>query len=346
MDDVARQPASERAELFTEAGARRGLTPTILEKDFWVCWILKRLFSLPGENPLLVFKGGTSLSKVYGAIRRFSEDIDLSFDRKDLGYLGERDPESAPSGKKREQLITDLVAAVEKHIGNVFLPRLNEVIQAQLGRPGVDFDWVLGLDPTAAQVVIFRYPAPLSRGQYGAATYINPIVRLELGARGDAWPTERHSIWSYAAEVFPGEFKEPAAEVTVLAAERTFWEKATLLHMEYHRAVKKSPSARLSRHYYDLALLADTEYGRRALTQLDLLERVAKHKRVYFPAGWAKYEEARPGSLRLVPPRERLGSLAADYAKMAPMIFDQRPPRFEDLIARIDTLESHINAST
>jgi predicted nucleotidyltransferase component of viral defense system len=95
MDKVARSAAAERAALFNQTGAARGVANAIIEKDFWVCWTLKRIFSLEGEgNPGLVFKGGTSLSKVYGAIRRFSEDIDLSFDRKDLGYGGERDPET------------------------------------------------------------------------------------------------------------------------------------------------------------------------------------------------------------------------------------------------------------
>ena len=95
----------------------------IVEKDFWVCWTLKRLFSLPGDNPSLVFKGGTSLSKIYQAIKRFSEDIGLSFDRRDLGYVGDRDPQSAPSRKKKEKLIEDLVGAVTRHIQEVLMPR-------------------------------------------------------------------------------------------------------------------------------------------------------------------------------------------------------------------------------
>jgi predicted nucleotidyltransferase component of viral defense system len=97
MDKVARLTADDRAALFNETGAALGLANMIIEKDFWVCWTLKRLFSLQGKDtPSLIFKGGTSLSKAYGAIRRFSEDIDLSFDRKDLGYGGERDPHPRP----------------------------------------------------------------------------------------------------------------------------------------------------------------------------------------------------------------------------------------------------------
>src|SRR5712692_9827306 len=116
MDDVARLPPRDRADLFNQAGTQRGVVSAIIEKDFWVCWALKRLFALPGANPSLVFKGGTSLSKVYAVIQRFSEDIDLSFDRHDLGYKGDRDPQAAPSRKKAEQLLESLDADLQKHI--------------------------------------------------------------------------------------------------------------------------------------------------------------------------------------------------------------------------------------
>ena len=102
MDKVARLPAEDRAALLWETGAGRGVADTIIEKDFWVCWTLRRLFGLPqGTTATLVFKGGTSLSKAFGAIRRFSEDIDLSFDRVELGYTGDRDPEKEGISRKQ-----------------------------------------------------------------------------------------------------------------------------------------------------------------------------------------------------------------------------------------------------
>ncbi len=100
MDEIARLPLSDRGDLFKAVARRRGLTPTIIEKDFWVCWTLKRLFTLPNPPAGLLFKGGTSLSKVFGIIERFSEDLDLSFDRVGLGFGGDNDPLNAPSGKK------------------------------------------------------------------------------------------------------------------------------------------------------------------------------------------------------------------------------------------------------
>lgn len=313
----------------------------IVEKDFWVCWTLKRLFSLPGDNPSLVFKGGTSLSKIYQAIKRFSEDIDLSFDRRDLGYVGDRGPQSAPSRKQKEKLIEDLVGAVTRHIQEVLMPRLAEVIKAEL--PNIEGGWQLAKDDADPQTLIFRYPANVSAAKYSDLMYVNPVVRLELGARGDPWPAERRTIIPYAAEEFPAVFNAPSCEVVVLGAERTFWEKATRLYSEYHRPAGPVKE-RLSRHCYDLALLADTEAGRRALKDIEMLEKVTRHKEALFYSAWSHYETAKPGTLRLVPPGARLVEFAGDYAKMAPMIFDTAP-RFEILIERLRELERQINGS-
>ncbi len=341
MDDVARSSAQDRAELFNEAAAQRGVAPAIVEKDFWVCWSLKRLFSLPGDNPSLVFKGGTSLAKIYRAINRFSEDIDLSFDRRDLGYGDDRDPRSAASRKKKDKLIDDLVETVTRHIQDVLMPRLTEVIKVEL--TNTEGGWQLTRDDVDPQTLIFRYPASFGAAKYSDLAYVNPVVRLELGARGDPWPTESRAIIPYAAETFPNLFKVPSCEVIVLRAERTFWEKATLLHSEYHRPVGPV-KARLSRHCYDLALLADTEAGQHALNDIRMLEEVTRHKEAFFSSAWSHYETAKPGTLRLVPPESKLAEFAGDYAKMAPMIFGT-PPGFEKVIERLRELEREINGA-
>jgi hypothetical protein len=341
MDDVARLPARERADLFNEAGARRGLATAIIEKDFWVCWILKRLFALPGDSPALIFKGGTSLSKAFGVIRRFSEDIDLSFDRHDLGYSGEHDPEIAASRKQAARLVDDLVADVQRHIGASLLPTLRDAIGAEL--ESIDTAWNLVIDRDDPQTVNFQYPVSLHGSDYARFAYVLPAVRLELGARGDPWPAERRDIIAFAAEEFPALFKAPICTVMVLTAERTFWEKATILHAEFHRPTDKPFGAKLSRHYYDLAQLAQSDHGERALAQLELLDSVARHKAIFFPSAWGHYGSAKPGTLRLVPPAGRRAALAADYAAMRPMMFDETPPRFTEIIDVIAELERRIN---
>jgi len=232
MDKVALLPARDRAALFGETGAARGVADTIIEKDFWVCWTLRRLFAQPDDAPTLVFKGGTSLSKAYNAIRRFSEDIDLSFDRADLGYTGDRDPEKeGQTGKRAGQLIKDLVRDVEAHIAEKLLPSLRASIVQQLGKPK-NGEWSLEIDGADAQTVNFHYPTALAAAEYESMGYITPRVKLELGARGDPWPTEQRVIRPYAADDFPDFFENPDSTVVVLSARRTFWEKATALHAE------------------------------------------------------------------------------------------------------------------
>lgn len=344
MDKVAKLAAKDRAALFGETGAMRGIAETIIEKDFWVCWTLRRLFSLAGENaPSLVFKGGTSLSKAYSAIRRFSEDIDLSFDRADLGYTGDRDPETEGlSRKKARQLIDDLVADVERHIAEKLLPALRGAIANQLGESEAG-GWTLEIDANDSQTINFHYPTALPSSKYEGMAYITPRVKLELGARGDPWPTEKKTIRPYAAEDFPNFFEEPDSEVTVLSARRTFWEKATALHAEAHRP-KESPTPQyFSRHYYDLAMLLETAEGQKAVRDFDLLAQVAKHKDVFFRSAWANYDIAKPGTLRLMPDKARIKDLRTDYKAMEPMMFDERPLAFDEILAMIETLQAAVN---
>lgn len=345
MDKVALLPPSDRAALFGETGAGRGVANTIIEKDFWVCWTLKRLFGLPEDAAAsLVFKGGTSLSKAYGIIRRFSEDIDLSFDRADLGYTGDRDPEQEGlSRKKAGQLIDDLVADVEGHIADKLLPALRAAIVQQLGEPKND-EWSLSIDADDPQTVNFHYPPALPAGEYQGMTYITPRVKLELGARGDPWPAEEKVIRPYAAKDFPDFFEDPDTTVTVLSARRTFWEKATALHAEAHRPANSATPQYFSRHYYDLAMLLESDDGKAAAADLDLLATVAKHKATFFRSGWASYDTARPGTLRLMPSEVRIKDLRTDYRAMAPMMFDERPPTFDDILAKIETLQETINS--
>jgi hypothetical protein len=163
-----------------------------------------------------------------------------------------------------------------------------------------------------------------------------------MGARSDHWPAERRIITPYAAEQFPALFHDAQIAVRVLAAERTFWEKATILHAWYHARPDKPLKDRQSRHYYDIVKLFESGIGPRALGRLDLLTAVANHKTVFFADASAKYEEARPGSLRLVPPASRVVELREDYAKMGTMIFGE-PPSFEHLLQVLAEIEGRIN---
>jgi hypothetical protein len=270
--------------------------------------------------------------------------IDLSFDRTDLGYEGDRNPEEASSRKKADRLIEDLVTDVEKHIATVVLPNLTAAIASELG-PANNAGWSLRIDPDYQQNLIFEYPASLAEKDYAGFAYISRRVKLEFGARDDPWPTEKRKIESYAAQDFPKLFEEPACTVDVLSLRRTFWEKATALHAEHHRDLESATPQYFSRHYYELATLADTDEGKEAMKDADLLKQVADHKSVFFRSAWASYDTARAGTLRLSPHPDRIADLRADYRKMTPMMFDDPPPAFDDVLKRVSALENAINGA-
>ena len=323
----------ERLELLDAASRQSGLAQAILEKDYWVCKTLDVLFALPELGSHLVFKGGTSLSKVYGLIDRFSEDVDISFHREFLGFGEELDPEAA-AGKEQSRRIEALQQACRDCIRENLLPRLREAIAALLG--GTE-DWSLEIDPLDAQTLLFHFP---QAGGPGLA-YIVPSVRIELGARSDHWPSEEREIRSYLGEAFGPTIGK--ATVRSLAAERTFWEKATLLHAEVHRPKDKLMPARYARHYHDMARLAESPVAARALADVALRERVVAHKMVYFRAGWARYDLARPASFRLIPPDSRIAALKSDHQAMIPMFFNPPPP-IDEVLDTIADLETRIRS--
>ncbi|HEY7427107.1 MAG TPA: nucleotidyl transferase AbiEii/AbiGii toxin family protein [Gemmataceae bacterium] len=198
MDDVARLPPADRADLFSATAGRRRLRPEIVEKDFWVCWSLKRLFTLPDPPAGLIFKGGTSLSKVFNAIERFSEDVDLSFNRADLGFGGEHDPLHAPSGKKARQWREALTETCRRVIHEQFLPQLTATFAEAIGEPpGVA--WRLELDPEDAsqQTLLFHYPSSSKSREAEEPGAIKPFVRLEIGAHADHWPSLQAARLTY-----------------------------------------------------------------------------------------------------------------------------------------------------
>src|SRR4051794_22796748 len=179
MDEVARLPVTDRADLFTAAARRRGLTAAIIEKDFWVCWTLKRIFTLPDPPAGLLFKGGTSLSKVFGVIERFSEDVDLSFDRAGLGFGGESDPLEA-TGKRCKRGLEALAETCRRTIRDQLLPQLTAVFGEALAEPP-SAAWGLELaeDDPDGQTLLFRYPAGSRPRAASEPAYILPVVRLE-----------------------------------------------------------------------------------------------------------------------------------------------------------------------
>jgi hypothetical protein len=311
-----------------------------MEKDFWVCWIIRRLFDPPLVEDM-VFKGGTSLSKIYNAIERFSEDVDLSIPRAMLGFRGAHDLTPGISRTKRDLLLAEMRDACDRHVSGTLCESLTERIATTLSSAPMSV-WSLDVADGDLSTLLFQYPPALLAAAYGAGGYIRPIIRLEFGGRNDVWPAEVHAIRPYCLEEFPTLSTNPSCDVNVLAAERTFWEKATLLHAEYHRPESSRRPDRVSRHYSDLARLTRSDIGKRAIEQLDLLRAVAEHKTRYFPARWARYQEALEGQLRIVPHDRFADALRSDYAQMREMFFDEPEP-FDTMLDALRQLELSVN---
>jgi hypothetical protein len=338
MDAFAQSSPENRRDGFVQTAAARRMDPIIVEKDFWVCWTLKELFRLPEIGEHLIFKGGTSLSKVFRIIERFSEDIDVSIDRTFLGFGGTNEPEAGGSNKEKQRRVDALKAACQQKIATGLHPALDATIKSKIV---ADQPWSLRNDDEDpdGQTLLFEYPSSFAPAAVG---YIRRAVKIEMGARADHWPCETKTVTPYVAEQFPQGFKEGSCAVKVLSAERTFWEKATILHAEFHRPADKPIPERFSRHYCDFYELIRKGVAKSAVEKPELLARVAEHKSLFFRSASAKYGEAVRGTLRIAPPEYRLKPLRDDYGKMQQMFFGE-PPEFDSIIALLMQWESEFN---
>jgi hypothetical protein len=323
----ARRSEQERRELFRATAQALQVHEAIIEKDFWVCWVLDYLFnSSPWKNKM-AFKGGTSLSKAYHAIERFSEDIDLILDWRLLGYSADEPWQDRSSNKQSEFNIkaNRQCAAFLEH---EFVPDLSQSLK-DLAAAGIGVE-------SNDQDVLIQYPHSFS------LSAIRPQIKLEIGPLAAWIPNEKKEIRPYAAEKFPHLFSQPSTAVSTVTAERTFWEKATILHQEAHRPSTSLIPPRYSRHYYDLYRLSRSPIRDKALAHIDLLQDVVDFKMKFYRSAWAKYEEAKTGSLRLLPTTERITDLRKDYQSMQPMLFGTIPG-FEDILAELAVLEKTVN---
>lgn len=326
MESVARLSSAERRDLFAETAVRKGMTPAIVEKDFWVCWTLGRLFAHPDLSRLLMFKGGTSLSKVFNLIERFSEDIDLILDWRVV--VGDDNPLAERSHTKQDALNKTIEAKAVDYIGGELLATISRMVDP------ICRCEVAANDLHAINVM---YPAAFSDA------YLRPEVLLEIGPLAAWLPCDSYRIRPYAAEIFPQVFKQADCAVQTIRAERTLWEKATILHQEAHRPEDSPQPLRYSRHYYDLAMMANSAVKDVALANLALLADVVAFKQRFYPRGWARYDQAKPGTFKLLPSGHVLAAIEKDYVQMRAMIFG-RYPDFAEIMETLRTLEMEINA--
>ena len=331
-------PPERRALAFEQAAAEQAGQAVILEKDFWVSWLLGLLFAQPTLAPYLVFKGGTSLSKVFGVIDRFSEDIDLCLVPEFVG-ADAAGFDALTSRVKRDAAVLEMQRLCGEKAQQVVFPLLEKEATKVLGPPPANTWLRYELDVDAkSPILYFRYPVTQQRG----FAYVAREVKLELGTLTDQQPTGRHPVRPLLADTYPALFEDWNCMVTALALERTFWEKATILHSEFHRPAESPTPARYARHYFDMVKLLAHVDAKQFLADKSQCDRVVNWKSRVFARGWARYDLARHGSFRLVPPDARQPALAQDYATMRQM-FMSEPPPFVELMAQLAGAEKTIN---
>ncbi len=322
----------ERSKILRSLTTPLSRPSTILEKDVWVCWVLQALFTMPNRLAM-AFKGGTSLSKVFGAISRFSEDVDITLDYR--GLDGAFDPFADGLSKSRlKKFSEELKFFVREHVHNVIAPYFHTKLADEFG---ID-SYRISISDDGEQLRLY-YPSVFKT----ANNYVGNSVLVEFGGRNITEPNEEHEVQpDIAKHIAALDF--PRAQVNVLSPMRTFWEKATLIHVECQRDEFRSNSERLSRHWYDLAMLADLVIGHDALADRDLLADVIKHKKVFYNASYANYDACLVGQLRLLPNEKVMSALREDFQLMIDAgMFIENPPSFDAIINRLRTLEVSIN---
>lgn len=323
-------------ELLTFGEDKLSKSRNLLEKDIWLCWVLDVLFNIPNKKPM-AFKGGTSLSKVFNAINRFSEDVDITLDYKSFGVEIEGDLLSA-SKSKRKSISDELKKKVKEYSNDVIIPELDASIKK------ISSEYKLNIDDSGEKITLY-YPSALKNSK-GMNQYVEESVLIELGGRNVIEPSNTHKVEPYLSQ-YISELEFSSPDVLVLSPNRTFWEKATLIHVACNRGLKQN-AERLSRHWYDLVKLYENSdgIGKDAIKDVGLLKDVVEHKMVFFNYSDAHYEYCLNKKFNLLPNDKDMEELKKDYKKMfeAELICDENYT-FEYIIHKIKEIQDELNCT-
>jgi hypothetical protein len=341
---IAASPEDRRGQFLATAN-RLGTPLQNVEKDFWVSWVLGLLFNgRDTDEPRLLFKGGTSLSKAYGLIARFSEDIDITVFREDIGQDIEVGDLEGISGKQQRLLLEAIKQACQAYIQGTLKARLNRQIEAAFREAGVtlaEIPVVHDPDDPDQQTLLVRYPSVST----GADDYVRPTVKIEAGAKSALDPHRSVTIQPYVADDMPTA-NLVVPDVLTIDAERTFWDKVVILHglRRWHdkRGVLRQHGHRVSRHYYDIYKLIHSRVGQQSATDHALALDCARHALMFFNSTDLDLLHARPGSFTITPTLGMVDALKRDYQAMAGMIFGE-VPEFADVLEVTRQLEQAIN---
>ena len=329
MIDFYRFSAEQKREIINQAVNRTGLSPQIIEKDLWVTVFLQLIFSLPFADKL-VFKGGTSLSKIWNLTERFSEDIDLAVDRELFDLQGDLTIRQIKKLRKESSLFvkeifyTELQKALEKH----------------------DLQKFFSIDPQEDGEGDNTYPEPRKifiryQSLFDTLPYIKAEIVLEIGARSLIEPAEKREVKSMISEHLPIETSLVNSQIITAVPEKTFVEKVFLLH-ELFTAGREMTADKKSRHLYDLEKMMDKDFAIKAISDNELWSTIQHHREVFTRVGGVDYSQDIRPNICLIPPAQVIGNWREDYAKMQEMIYEANPLSFDDLVVRIKQLEAGI----
>jgi predicted nucleotidyltransferase component of viral defense system len=321
---------TDKQAIFNEVSAQINLPSAAIEKDWWVVRTLELVFA-SSIAPHTVFKGGTSLSKAWNIIDRFSEDIDLALDRR---FLGMEKPDSEMTGSQ----VSKLRKLSAKFIKEKYFPELAELFKAA----GLKVDIKLGdiktddQDPLIIEIYYDTLTDPIP--------YLKPRVLIDIGSRSLIEPFNERSFTSMIGEKYKGKaFADNNIIIPSVNPQRTFLEKIFLLHEEFQLPIEKIKVERKSRHLYDVEKLMDTEYAMAALGNTALYQTIVEHRAKLTPLRGIDYANHTPDKINPIPPDAMMGEWEKDYQIMQEsMLYNPSLP-FDKLIERMQELKFRIN---
>lgn len=321
----------QRKLVVSQASAKEGINANLVEKDWWVCQVLKALYSLPCAGNIS-FKGGTSLSKCWKLIERFSEDVDIAIDREFLGFSG---------NLSKTQISDKLRRAACSYVREKLQYELRDALIAN-GIGEDDFKIHVNITPittTDPETIEVEYPS-----LFGNNPYIRNIIKIEVSGRSMSEPVAEKTLQSIIDETFPDAvFAEQGFKVRAVLPERTFLEKIFLLHEEFSKPTENIRVERMSRHMYDIGQILNTPICDRALADKELYRQVVLHRRTFIGPRGFDYSSLSPNRLSILPPTPVINAWRSDYEQMRETMIYGDSMTFDELIERLGKLNERIN---
>jgi predicted nucleotidyltransferase component of viral defense system len=312
----------KQQELFKQLSFKTGIQPQAIEKDAWVTLVLRIIFNSELADHL-IFKGGTSLSKSYNLIQRFSEDIDIAINREFLGFKGELTKGQIRKLRRKSQ---DFVS---NEVPTILQQELRKYhVDEQLFNLQVENTKISDQDP---EIIKLTY-----KSIFTELPYIQRRVLVEIGARSLLEPSENKEIKSIIDKNYPNSpFAENPFLVNTIFPEKTFLEKLILLHEEFTKPFEKIRHYRMSRHLYDIGQIVNTEYGARALKNETLFKEIISHRKIFTPIKTVDYNDLQLSKLNIIPPKGIIEKYEKDYLEMKENMIYGESLNFKELIDRL-----------